>query len=192
MESWYFKSFRSSLQSQNLWVTLFNHNSKWPYMHRWQCLIHNGTLHCFASSRENVYNFENSLISIVAGGLSTILTSAFLLQKNIQEWLDLNTFKSRTTTLLIIDQKRFSTVSLRTCQVQIKYKAINMDIHWRIRFRLCYYKDLFTHKDINTYINGVVKICLNNFFLKIQVFKRKEKKYAKLCTNRKHWFLLTT
>ena len=22
-------------------------------------------------------------------------------------------------------------------------------------------KDLFTHKDINTYINGVVKICLN-------------------------------
>ena len=39
-----------------------------------------------------------------------------------------------------------------------------------------YYKDLFTHKDINTYINGVVKICLNNFFLKIQVSKRKEKK----------------
>ena len=26
------------------------------------------------------------------------------------------------------------------------------------------YKDLFTHKDINTYINGVVKICLNKFF----------------------------
>ena len=48
-----------------------------------------------------------------------------------------------------------------------------------------YYKDLFTHKDINTYINGVVKICLNKFFLKIQVSKRKEKKYAKLCTNRK-------
>ena len=36
------------------------------------------------------------------------------------------------------------------------------------------YKDLFTHKDINTYINGVVKICLNKF-LKIQVSKRKEK-----------------
>ena len=51
---------------------------------------------------------------------------------------------------------------------------------------LLYYKDLFTHKDINTYINGVVKICLNKFFLKIQVSKRKEKKYAKLCTNRKH------
>ena len=49
-----------------------------------------------------------------------------------------------------------------------------------------YYKDLFTHKDINTYINGVVKICLNKFFFKIQVSKRKEKKYAKLCTNRKH------
>ena len=48
------------------------------------------------------------------------------------------------------------------------------------------YKDLFTHKDINTYINGVVKICLNNFFLKIQVSKRKEEKYAKLCINRKH------
>ena len=48
------------------------------------------------------------------------------------------------------------------------------------------YKDLFTHKDINTYINGVVKICLNKFFLKIQVSKRKEEKYAKLCTNRKH------
>ena len=50
-----------------------------------------------------------------------------------------------------------------------------------------YYKDLFTHKDINTYINGVVKICLNKFFffLKTQVSKRKDKKYAKLCTNRK-------
>ena len=29
---------------------------------------------------------------------------------------------------------------------------------------ILYYKDLFTHKDINTYINGVVKICLNKFF----------------------------
>jgi len=44
-------------------------------------------------------------------------------------------------------------------------------------------EDIYIHKDINTYINGVVKIC---FFLKIQVSKRKEKKYAKLCTNRKH------
>ena len=52
-------------------------------------------------------------------------------------------------------------------------------------FTLFIYKDLFTHKDINTYINGVVKIFLNKFFLKIQVSKRKEKKYAKLCTNRK-------
>ena len=26
------------------------------------------------------------------------------------------------------------------------------------------YTDLFTHKDINTYINGVVKICLNKFY----------------------------
>jgi len=33
---------------------------------------------------------------------------------------------------------------------------------------LYYHKDLFTHKDINTYINGVK-------FLKIQVSKRKEK-----------------
>ena len=31
-------------------------------------------------------------------------------------------------------------------------------------FLYYYYKDLFTHKDINTYINGVVKICLNKFF----------------------------
>ena len=118
--------------------------------------IYNGTLHSFAWSRENVYNFKNSLISIEAGGLSTILTSAFLLQKNIQEWSDLNTFKSRITARYIIDKKKVSRVSLRTCQVQIKYRVINMDIYWRIRFRLCYYKDLFTHKDINTYINGVV------------------------------------
>ena len=39
---------------------------------------------------------------------------------------------------------------------------------------LYYYKDLFTHKDINTYTNGVVLICLNTF-LKIQVSRRKEK-----------------
>ena len=51
---------------------------------------------------------------------------------------------------------------------------------------LLYYKDLFTHKDINTYINGVLLICLNKFFLKIQISKRKEKKYAKLYTNRQH------
>ena len=44
----------------------------------------------------------------------------------------------------------------------------------QVRF-IYYYKDLFTHKDINTYIYGVVKICLNKFFLKIQVSKRKEK-----------------
>ena len=42
------------------------------------------------------------------------------------------------------------------------------------------YKDLFKHKDINTYINGVVKICLNKFFLEIQVSKRKEKKICKI------------
>ena len=39
---------------------------------------------------------------------------------------------------------------------------------------ILYNKDLFTHKNINTYINGVVKICLNKF-LKVQVSKRKEK-----------------
>ena len=54
-----------------------------------------------------------------------------------------------------------------------------------------YYKDLFTHKDINTYINGVVQICLNKFFENIG-FQKKWEKYAKLCTNRKQWFLLTT
>ena len=57
---------------------------------------------------------------------------------------------------------------------------------YKFHDKLLYYKDLFTHKDINTYINGVVKICLNKFFLKIHVSKRKEKKYAKLCRNRKH------
>ena len=43
-----------------------------------------------------------------------------------------------------------------------------------------YYKDLFTYKDINTYINGVIKICLNKLFLKMQVSKRKEKKICKI------------
>jgi len=38
-----------------------------------------------------------------------------------------------------------------------------------------YYKDLFTHKDINTYINGVVKICLNKFFWKYRFPKEKSK-----------------
>ena len=59
-------------------------------------------------------------------------------------------------------------------------------IYYYYYYYYYYYKDLFRHKDINTYINGVVKICLNKFFLQIQVSKRKEKKYAKLCTNRKH------
>ena len=36
-----------------------------------------------------------------------------------------------------------------------------------------YNKDLFTHKDINTYINGVVKICLNKFFWKYRFPKEK-------------------
>ena len=47
-----------------------------------------------------------------------------------------------------------------------------------------YYKDLFTHKDINTYINGVVKICLNKFFffLKTQVMFIVELFYSK-CNN---------
>ena len=37
------------------------------------------------------------------------------------------------------------------------------------------YKDLFTHKDINTYINGVGKFCLNNFFWKYRFPKEKRK-----------------
>ena len=155
LESWYFKSFRSSLQSQHLWVTMFHHNSKWSI-----CIDGNvwfTTVPFIAlPDQEKMFTIFKTLISIEAGGLSTILTSAFLLQKNIQEWSDLNTFKSRITARYIIDKKKVSRVSLRTCQVQIKYRVINMDIYWRIRFRLCYYKDLFTHKDINTYINGVV------------------------------------
>ena len=35
------------------------------------------------------------------------------------------------------------------------------------------YKDLFTHKDINTYINGVVRICLNKFFFENTGFQKK-------------------
>ena len=31
--------------------------------------------------------------------------------------------------------------------------------------KLLYYKDLFTHKDINTYINGVVKNLFKFFFV---------------------------
>ena len=44
-----------------------------------------------------------------------------------------------------------------------------------------YYKDLFTHKDINTYINGVVKICLNNFFFFENTgFQKKREKICKI------------
>ena len=39
-----------------------------------------------------------------------------------------------------------------------------------------YYKDVFTHKDINTYINGVVKICLNKFFFENTGFQKKRER----------------
>ena len=41
-------------------------------------------------------------------------------------------------------------------------------------FFLLYYKDLFTHTDINAYINGVVKNCFNQFLI-IKFYKRKKK-----------------
>ena len=44
---------------------------------------------------------------------------------------------------------------------------------------LLYYKDLFTHKDINSYINGVVQICLNEFF-EITSFQKKREKITKI------------
>ena len=59
---------------------------------------------------------------------------------------------------------QFTYIEIRLEKNQISKKAHS----------LLYYKDLFTHKDINTFINGVVWICLNKF-LKIQVYKRKEK-----------------
>ena len=45
-----------------------------------------------------------------------------------------------------------------------------------------YYEDLFTHKDINTYIKGVVKICWNKFFFeKFPKEKRKNmQNYAQI------------
>ena len=48
--------------------------------------------------------------------------------------------------------------------------------------RIYIYKDLFTHKDINTYINGVVKICWNKFFFeKFPKEKRKNmQNYAQI------------
>ena len=42
------------------------------------------------------------------------------------------------------------------------------------------YKDLFTHKDINTYINGEVKICLNKFFFENTGFQKKREKICKI------------
>ena len=33
-----------------------------------------------------------------------------------------------------------------------------MLVHYTLYYYY-YYKDLFTHNDINTYINGVIKIC---------------------------------
>ena len=44
-----------------------------------------------------------------------------------------------------------------------------------------YYKDLFTHKDINTYINGVVEICLNKFLnIYIYSFTKEKRKICKI------------
>ena len=45
-----------------------------------------------------------------------------------------------------------------------------------------YYKYLFTHKDINTYINGVVNICLNKFFFFFENtgFQKKREKICKI------------
>ena len=36
-------------------------------------------------------------------------------------------------------------------------------LHKENRIYVYIYKDLFTNKDINTYINGVVEMCLNIF-----------------------------
>ena len=48
-----------------------------------------------------------------------------------------------------------------------------------------YYKDLFTHKDINTYINGIVKICLNKFFFENTGFQKKREKICKIMHKQK-------
>ena len=53
--------------------------------------------------------------------------------------------------------------------------CFSIDIHSKMYI----YKDLFTHKDINTYINGVVKICLNEFFENTG-FQRKREKICKI------------
>ena len=37
-----------------------------------------------------------------------------------------------------------------------------------------------THKDINIYINGVVKICLNKFFFENTGFQKKREKICKI------------
>ena len=53
-----------------------------------------------------------------------------------------------------------------------------------------YFKDLFTHKNINTY-----KWCslnLFNYIFENSGFQKEREKYAKLCTNRRHWSLLNT
>ena len=41
-----------------------------------------------------------------------------------------------------------------------------------------YYKDLFTHKDINTYINGVVYICF--LYTVLQKKKKNMQNYAQI------------
>ena len=51
---------------------------------------------------------------------------------------------------------------------------------WNSSEHIYIYKDLFTHKDINTYINGVVKICLNNFFFENTGFQKKKEKICKI------------
>ena len=48
-----------------------------------------------------------------------------------------------------------------------------------------YYKDLFTHKDINTHINGVVKICLNKFLFENTGFQKKREKIWKIIVQQK-------
>ena len=64
---------------------------------------------------------------------------------------------------------------LNFCAGPVVLDLIWFDLIWFL------YKDLFTHKDINTYINGVVKICLNKFFFVENTgFQKKREKICKI------------
>ena len=61
-------------------------------------------------------------------------------------------------------------------KIQLNILRSKYSEHIYLSYFLYIHKNLFTHKAINTYINGVVKICLNKFFFENTGFQKKRER----------------